>query len=279
MIRQFNIIFDAECNTNHNYSIFGSLMPDGWFITKLNDLIIIEDKKVISNNISDLIKFYDSVKINGDFRNIFLIATFCKYLKSFKYSIHQYKSNKFIDLNYKIDQLYDFIFSDDQVDIKTDSMDKNIALYNLDYLYASNYINIFQGKTDMELDIPINKKDFLNIRIAIKDYFELAKARKKFTLKDSKDGLIPLIGTSKYNTGICKFINDFSFDGSYITISKYCSTNSYVRNGKFAVIDDVIVLKPLQDVNLHICAMAIRYQIFEKNKISSIKLMEMSIEI
>ena len=99
---------------------------------------------------------------------------------------------------------------------------------------------------DTEYIEKIKVKEWKKLKIT--DYFEIVKieSKKIFTITETEDGDIPLISSSKLNSGISKYINDFSVDiqEDFLTIAKNGSVGyCFVRNGKVAITTDVIVLK------------------------------------
>lgn len=171
------------------------------------------------------------MKINLDIPNIVLIQ---EQIKA-KYNHHFENLNNTI-LNelelYLLDENFNYEFN-----------------YNL-----TNYINP---------DIIIKEWKLLKIG----DYFELVNPKKTFTLNNSINGEYPLITRTSENNGISKFINDYSFDGDYITIAPSGSTGScFYHNGKFAVDGPIKTFKPKKNnnISLHIWAMLINYYLPQK---------------
>ena len=104
-------------------------------------------------------------------------------------------------------------------------------------------------------------------KLKISDYFELAKPKKTFTINKSIEGEYPLITRSNNNNGISKFINDYSFDGEYITIAPSGSTGScFYHSGKFAVDGQIKTFKSKDNnnIDLNIWALMINYYLTKK---------------
>ena len=139
-------------------------------------------------------------------------------------------------------------------------------------------IPIYDNNDIEQLIINLNtynnyKEPILNIKIKeyqklkIDDYFEIAKPLKTFTINKSINGNIPLITRSSVNNGISKYINDYSFDGEYITIAPSGSTGTcFYHNGKFAVDGPIKTFKPKENnkINLKVWALMINYYLTKK---------------
>ena len=121
-------------------------------------------------------------------------------------------------------------------------------------------------------------------KIKILDYFEIVKPNKIFQIQNSNEGKFPLISSTSLNNGISKFIDDYSFDGEYLTIARNGNVGfAFVQYGKFGTTSDIIVLRKKENINIHLCAIMITYCLTKKynysNKLSLEKLIEEEILI
>ena len=140
-----------------------------------------------------------------------------------------------------------------------------------------NIIKYFEQKMIQVNNIII--KEWINIKI--KDYFNSIVPSKIFQIKKTEIGDYPLISSSGLNNGITKYINDYSYDGTCLSIARNGTVGScFVQHGKFGITTDIILLnaKKNNKCNLHIFLLILTYYLKQKytytNKLSKPKLME-----
>ena len=87
------------------------------------------------------------------------------------------------------------------------------------------------------------------------------------------------------NNGITKYINDYSYDGTCLSVARNGTVGScFVQNGKFGITTDIILLKAKENnkYSLHTFAPILTYYLKQKytysNKLSKPKLMEENIK-
>ena len=119
--------------------------------------------------------------------------------------------------------------------------------------------------------------------IKISDYFENVKV-KPLKISECREGDYPLISSCSGNNGIGKFINTYSIEGEFISVARNGSVgSSFYQNGQISITTDIILLKPLKDINLHLIAMLLNYYLPSKysynNKLTINKLMNEIIKI
>ena len=119
--------------------------------------------------------------------------------------------------------------------------------------------------------------------IKISDYFENVKV-KPLKISECREGDYPLISSCSGNNGISKFINTYSIEGEFISVARNGSVgSSFYQNGQISITTDIILLKPLKDINLHLMAMLLNYYLPSKysynNKLTINKLMNEIIKI
>ena len=119
--------------------------------------------------------------------------------------------------------------------------------------------------------------------IKISDYFENVKV-KPLKISKCREGDYPLISSCSCNNGIGKFINTYSIEGEFISVARNGSVgSSFYQNGQISITTDIILLKPLKDINLHLMAMLLNYYLPSKysynNKLTINKLMNEIIKI
>ena len=124
-------------------------------------------------------------------------------------------------------------------------------------------------------------KEWMEIKIC--EYFEVIKV-KPLKISECCEGIYPLISSCGGNNGISKFINTYSIKGEFISIARNGSVgSSFYQNGQISITTDIILLKPLNDINLHLIAMLLNYYLPSKysynNKITIDKLMNEIIKI
>ncbi len=175
------------------------------------------------------------------------------------------------------EQIRDLTYEDDwnyQIDLSND-IDIKLLLRNekLESFYKNTINNKYSVIVNLisDLEKDINYIENLQIKryelYKIGDYFELAKPSKTFTIKNSIEGKYPLITRSSINNGISKYINDYSFDGEYITIAPSGSVGScFYHSGKFAVDGPIKTFKPKENnkIDLHIWSLCINNYLTKK---------------
>ena len=119
--------------------------------------------------------------------------------------------------------------------------------------------------------------------IKISDYFENVKV-KPLKISECREGDYPLISSCSGNNGIGKFINTYSIEGEFISVARNGSVgSSFYQNGQISITTDIILLKPLKDINLYLMAMLLNYYLPSKysynNKLTINKLMNEIIKI
>ena len=119
--------------------------------------------------------------------------------------------------------------------------------------------------------------------IKISDYFENVKV-KPLKISECREGDYPLISSCSGNNGIGKFINTYSIEGEFISVARNGSVgSSFYQNGQISITTDIILLKPLKDINLHLMAMLLNYYLPSKysynNKLTINKLMNEIINV
>ena len=87
-------------------------------------------------------------------------------------------------------------------------------------------------------------------KIKVGEYFDIMKPLKTFEITKTENGETPLISSTKFNNGISKFINGYSFDlqEEYLTIAKNGSVGyCYIQKGKIGITTDVLILNLKED--------------------------------
>jgi len=166
------------------------------------------------------------------------------------------------DLNYNDDWNYNI-----KIDIPN-NINELIAKYNLYYTLYYNTILIHNNNYNNQYYKVINNNKIIKWeKLKIGDYFEISKPKKTFKINNSIEGKYPLITRGIINNGLNKFINDYSFDGEYITIAPSGSVGAcFYHSGKFAVDGPIKTFKSKNNnkINLHIWAMMINYYLTKK---------------
>ena len=67
----------------------------------------------------------------------------------------------------------------------------------------------------------------------------------KTPLSDTKEGKYPLISCSGYNNGVSKLIDNYTFNGTYLTIPGNGNVRCFVQHGKFSATPDVHIMEPI----------------------------------
>ena len=138
--------------------------------------------------------------------------------------------------------------------------------------------------SDFNIDYVIENKEVKEWReIKISEYFEVIKCE-SVRINECCDGNYPLISSCSGNNGICKFINSYSVEGEFISVARNGSVgSSFYHNGKLSITCDVILLKNIKNINLHLVAMILNYYLPNKysygNKLTIDKLMDEIISI
>ena len=167
----------------------------------------------------------------------------------------------------------------EEINIDIDIL-KVISEYNNNLNYAMNKILILNKEYDkcsFKIFIEYNIfKDWDKLKI--NDYFIIIKPKKIFKISITNNGMIPLISSSGQNNGISKFIDDFSYEGDCITVARNGTVgSSFYQTKKIGVTTDIIILKPISNVNLYIWSIMLNYTLPQKysynNKITLDKLM------
>ena len=147
--------------------------------------------------------------------------------------------------------------------------------------------NTLNSDLIMKLYDKVTNIDKLNIikwnKIKINDYFEIVKV-KPLKISECEDGEYPLISSSKVNNGICKFINTYSIEGEFISVARNGSVGySFYQSNKLSITTDIILLKPLKEIDYHLMAILLTEQLHSKysynNKLTINKLMNEIIKI
>ena len=204
------------------------------------------------------------------------------------------KEPKQIIKDKSITYLDDWNYEKDIGLLSLDELNYLIKTYNINYNYSISLNNVNINKSTntqvvsnneqvindkQEQVISNDKKDnYLSLMnkenikqiVSIKEWktlklssiLERVKPLKRFQIKTSEPGNIPLITRCSTNNGITKYINDYSFDGTkeiLLTIAPSGSTGyCYYHNYKFAVDGIIITLKLLdKSINPHLLSLLI----------------------
>ena len=173
--------------------------------------------------------------------------------------------------------------------IQDNILNQMINEYNNDYNYSFNKYLINKNlhckennKMIFEEFIKYSKVTNWKV-IRINEYFETVKV-KSLKINECCDGIYPLISSCSGNNGICKYINKYSIEGEFISVARNGSVgSSFYQNGQISITTDIILLKPLKDINLHLVAMILNNYLPSRysysNKLSNDKLMNEIINI
>ena len=173
--------------------------------------------------------------------------------------------------------------------IQNDILNQMINEYNINYNYSFNKYLINKNlhckennKMIFEEFIKYSKVTNWKV-IRINEYFETVKV-KSLKINECCDGIYPLISSCSGNNGICKFINTYSIEGEFISVARNGSVgSSFYQNGQISITTDIILLKPLKDINLHLVAMILNNYLPSRysysNKLSNDKLMNEIINV
>ena len=181
---------------------------------------------------------------------------------------------------------WDDDFNDNEEDNNYPDIKKLLKLNEIDKFYYE-IKNTLNTDLIMKLYDKVTNIDKLNIikwnKIKISDYFEIVKV-KPLKISECEDGEYPLISSSKINNGICKFINTYSIEGEFISVARNGSVGySFYQSNKFSITTDIILLKPLKEIDYHLIAILLTEQLHSKysysNKLTNQKLMNEIINV
>ena len=173
--------------------------------------------------------------------------------------------------------------------IQNDILNQMINEYNINYNYSFNKYLINKNlhckennKMIFEEFIKYSKVTNWKV-IRINEYFETVKV-KSLKINECCDGIYPLISSCSGNNGICKYINKYLVEGEFISVARNGSVgSSFYQNGQISITTDIILLKPLKDINLHLVAMILNNYLPSRysysNKLSNDKLMNEIINV
>ena len=173
--------------------------------------------------------------------------------------------------------------------IQDDILNQMINEYNINYSYSFDKYLINKNlhckennKMIFEEFIKYSKVTNWKV-IRINEYFETVKV-KSLKINECCDGIYPLISSCSGNNGICKYINKYSIEGEFISVARNGSVgSSFYQKGQISITTDIILLKPLKDINLHLVAMILNNYLPSRysysNKLSKDKLMNEIINI
>ena len=173
--------------------------------------------------------------------------------------------------------------------IQDNILNQMINEYNNDYNYSFNKYLINKNlhckennKMIFEEFIKYSKVTNWKV-IRINEYFETVTI-KSLKINECSDGIYPLISSCSGNNGICKYINKYLVEGEFISVARNGSVgSSFYQNGQISITTDIILLKPLKDINLHLVAMILNNYLPSRysysNKLSNDKLMNEIINI
>ena len=141
------------------------------------------------------------------------------------------------------------------------------------------YISQLNREIQSIQSLNVVKYDYLKVD----DYFQIITT-KKFKICSSDEGIYPLISSTSVNNGVCKYINDYSYNGECITVARNGSVGaSFYHSGYIAVTTDVIILQKKTDIDYHLWAIMLNYCLTQKysysNKLSADKLLNEIIPI
>ena len=181
---------------------------------------------------------------------------------------------------------WDDDFNDNDEDNNYPDIKKLLKLNEIDKFYYEMK-NTLNSDLIMKLYDKVTNIDKLNIikwnKIKISDYFEIVKV-KPLKISECEDGEYPLISSSKVNNGICKFINTYSIEGEFISVARNGSVGySFYQSNKFSITTDIILLKPLKEIDYHLMTILLTEQLHSKysysNKLTNQKLMNEIINV
>ncbi len=173
--------------------------------------------------------------------------------------------------------------------IQNDILNQMINEYNINYNYSFNKYLINKNlhckennKMIFEEFIKYSKVTNWKV-IRINEYFETVKV-KSLKINECCDGIYPLISSCSGNNGICKYIDKYLVEGEFISVARNGSVgSSFYQKGQISITTDIILLKPLKDINLHLVAMILNNYLPSRysysNKLSNDKLMNEIINV
>ena len=173
--------------------------------------------------------------------------------------------------------------------IQDNILNQMINEYNINYNYSFNKYLINKNlhckennKMIFEEFIKYSKVTNWKV-IRINEYFETVKV-KPLKINECCDGIYPLISSCSGNNGIGKYINKYLIEGEFISVARNGSVgSSFYQNGQISITTDIILLKPLKDINLHLVAMILNNYLPSRysysNKLSKDKLMNEIINV
>ena len=173
--------------------------------------------------------------------------------------------------------------------IQNDILNQMINEYNINYNYSFDKYLINKNlhckeNNKMIFEEFIKYSKVINWKvIKINEYFETVKV-KSLKINECCDGIYPLISSCSGNNGICKYINKYLIEGEFISVARNGSVgSSFYQNGQISITTDIILLKPLKDINLHLVAMILNNYLPSRysysNKLSNNKLMNEIINV
>ena len=173
--------------------------------------------------------------------------------------------------------------------IQNDILNQMINEYNINYNYSFDKYLINKNlhckeNNKMIFEEFIKYSKVINWKvIRINEYFETVKV-KSLKINECCDGIYPLISSCSGNNGICKYINKYLVEGEFISVARNGSVgSSFYQNGQISITTDIILLKPLKDINLHLVAMILNNYLPSRysysNKLSNDKLMNEIINV
>ena len=173
--------------------------------------------------------------------------------------------------------------------IQDDILNQMINEYNNDYNHSFNKYLINKNLHCKEHNKMIYEEviNYSKVKcwkvIRISEYFEIVKV-KPLKINECLDGIYPLVSSCSGNNGICKYINKYLVEGEFISVARNGSVgSSFYQNGQISITTDIILLKPLKNINLHLVAMILNNYLPSRysysNKLSNDKLMNEIINI
>ena len=93
-----------------------------------------------------------------------------------------------------------------------------------------------------------------------------------------------VIVISRSFNNICKYINKYLIEGEFISVARNGSVGySFYQSNKFSITTDIILLKPLKEIDYHLIAILLTEQLHSKysysNKLTNQKLMNEIINV
>ena len=214
------------------------------------------------------------------------------------------KNGKYIWNDDELEELYETVLNDETLETYKDralTAEDNWVYVKPKRLSADELRRLFYKRVCDRLhecmQSTIAKTDFkMTLRpttgyamktFKVLDLFEYV-GKGKHAPSTSNDGPYPLISCSTVNNGIVKYIDEFEFDGLYITMTAdgdACGT-SFVQRGKFAAATNVYVMKPkveLSEDDLVKISALITFDLSTRynwtNKLNSTRLAEETVDL